>query len=228
MRILMVLTSHSVLDPLEQQLSSGYEEVAVAYLVFRDAGVDLVLASPEGGEPPLIRGRRNKDAQSAPAIRFQNDRQARADLSDTIRLHEVFFDEFDAMFYPGGSGCLWDLTNNPLSIEFIEAAEASGKPMGFVAYGPAALIHAQSKRGTALVNGRRLTAFPDVHETAAHLDQRPFSLETELRNLGAHFSASDSEREYVVHDKRLVTGQNIASSAGAARRLLRILKHGLD
>jgi hypothetical protein len=89
--------------------------------------------------------------------------------------------------------------------------------MGFVAYGPAALIHAQSKRGTALVNGRRLTAFPDVHETAAHLDQRPFSLETELRNLGAHFCASDSEREYVVHDKRLVTGQNIASSAGAAR-----------
>lgn len=225
MKILMVLTSHDRLGETGEKTGFWLEELAAPYWRFHDAGAEIVLASPRGGQPPLDPRSGAPEAQTEDTRRFQADARAMAALAATRPLAEVSMDDFDALFYPGGHGPLWDLAEDARSVALIERAEATGKPIGAVCHGPAVLRRARRPDGAPLVQGRQVTAFSDSEEAAVGLTAVvPFSVEAMLRGNGGRYSKAADFQPYVVTDGRLVTGQNPASSAPAAEALLALLR----
>lgn len=225
MKILMVLTSHDRLGDTGRKTGFWLEELAAPYYVFKDAGAEIVLASPKGGQPPLDPKSDAPDAQTAATVRFNEDADALATLAATLKLKDVVDDEFDAVFYPGGHGPLWDLAEDQDSLRLIEQTFSAGKPLAAVCHGPAVLRHARGALAEPLVKDKRVTGFSNEEEAAVGLtDVVPFSLEDELKKNGARYERGAPWRSYVVTDGRLVTGQNPASSAEAAEDVLRLLR----
>jgi len=220
MRVLMVLTSHDILGATGRKTGFWLEEFAAPYFVFRDAGVELTLASPKGGQPPIDPVSDLPENQTEAMIRFKKDETAQRALAHTLRLFDVKAEDFDTVFYPGGHGPMWDLAEDPVSIALIEAFYKSGKPIAFVCHAPGVLRHVTYK-GEPLVNGKRVTGFTNEEEEEVQLTKVvPFLVEDELKRLGAVFGKVPNWQPFSIIDGRLITGQNPASSTAAARALL--------
>lgn len=224
MKILMVLTSHNQLGDTGKPTGFWLEEFAAPYYVFLDAGLDVTLASPKGGQPPLDPKSDEPDAQTDATFRFRSDANARQLLANTHKLDSVNAEDFDAVFYPGGHGPLWDLAQDANSIKLIETLWATGKPVGAVCHAPGVLCRAKTPDGIRLVKGKRVTGFTNSEEEGVGLTNIvPFLVEDELKKAGALFERTDDWGEYAVVDGHLVTGQNPASSTIAAEELLKLL-----
>nr|WP_298123498.1 type 1 glutamine amidotransferase domain-containing protein [uncultured Pseudoxanthomonas sp.] len=225
MKILMVLTSHDRLGDTGHKTGFWLEEFAAPYYVFKDTGAEVVLASPKGGQPPLDPKSDAPDAQTAATVRFNEDADALSALAGTLRLKDVVDGEFDAVFYPGGHGPLWDLAEDADSIRLIEQAFSAGRPVAAVCHGPAVFRHTRGALGEPLVKDKRVTGFSNEEEAAVGLtDVVPFSLEDVLKKNGGRYERGAVWQSYVVTDGRLVTGQNPASSEAAAEDVLRLLR----
>ncbi|WP_295938016.1 type 1 glutamine amidotransferase domain-containing protein [uncultured Xanthomonas sp.] len=225
MKILMVLTSHDQLGDTGHKTGFWLEEFAAPYYTFKDAGAELTLASPKGGQPPLDPKSDAPDAQTEATRRFKDDSAAQQQLASTHPLASVRVDDYDALFYPGGHGPLWDLAEDRDSIALIEAFAHADKPVGFVCHAPGVLRRVSAADGTPLVKGRRVTGFTNGEEAAVGLtDVVPFLVEDELQRLGGQYSKVADWGVHVVEDGRLVTGQNPASSEAAAEALLGMLR----
>jgi putative intracellular protease/amidase len=189
MKILMVLTSHSKLGNTGKKTGFWLEEFAAPYYVFLDAGAKITLASPHGGQPPLDPVSDAPNAQTKDTERFKHDAAGQHALAVTLKLSDVDAKDFDAVFYPGGHGPLWDLEGDKSSIALIEAAHAAGKPVALVCHAPAALRHTKATDGTPLVKGKRVTGFSDTEEEAVQLTKVvPFLVEDELKRLGGLYA----------------------------------------
>jgi putative intracellular protease/amidase len=227
MKILMVLTSHDQLGDTGKKTGFWLEEFAAPYYVFKDAGAELVLASPKGGQPPLDPKSDAPDAQSDDTRRFRQDDAAQQALAHTLPLSDVRAAGFDAVFFPGGHGPLWDLAEDRRSIGLIESLWAAGKVVSAVCHAPGVLRHAKAADGTPLVRGREVTGFSNSEEAAVQLTKVvPFLVEDALSAAGAQYRCGPDFQSFVVTDGRLVTGQNPASSADAARAVLAQLQAG--
>lgn len=225
MKILMILTSHDQLGDSGHKTGFWLEEFAAPYYVFKDAGAEITLASPKGGQPPLDPNSDQPDAQTAATERFRGDNEAREALANTLPLAGVDANEFDAVFYPGGHGPLWDLAENTDSVRLIETVHAAGKPLGAVCHAPAVLKNARDRNGEPLVKDKRVTGFANSEEAAVGLSEIvPFRVEDMLASKGGHYSKGDDWTSHVVTDGKLVTGQNPASSEAAARALLELIR----
>ena len=224
MKILMVLTSHDELGDTGNKTGFWLEEFAAPYYVFKDAGADVTLASPKGGQPPLDPNSDSEDAQTDATRRFKDDDAAQQALASTKVLGDVDADGFDAIFYPGGHGPLWDLANDADSKRLIETFWATGRPVGAVCHAPAAFKDTQAD-GKPLVSGKRVTGFTNTEEEGVGLtDVVPFLVEDMLKENGGDYSKGDDWASYVLVDGKLVTGQNPASSEEAAKEMLALLK----
>jgi len=224
-KVLMVLTSHDKLGDTDHKTGFWVEEFAAPYYVFVDAGVEVTLASPKGGKPPMDPNSTAPDAQTEATERLENDAKAQHKLETTCTLDDVDPDDFDAIFYPGGHGPLWDLTNNEKSIKLIEQFWSKGKPVSAVCHAPAVLLNAKTPSGDPIVQGRTVTGFSNSEEAAVELtDVVPFLLEDELTAKGGHYRKVDDWQAYAVQDGMLITGQNPASSEQTAQRLLDVLR----
>jgi len=225
MNILMVLTSHDRLGDTGKKTGFWLEEFAAPYYVFRDAGASLTLASPKGGQPPLDPKSDEPDAHTEATRRFNADPQAQQALAHTVPLSGVKAQDFDAVFYPGGHGPLWDLAEDADSISLIESMLAAGKPVAAVCHAPGVLKGVRGADGEALVRGKRVTGFTNSEEAAVGLTEVvPFLVEDTLVRLGGKYSKGADWQPYVLTDGLLVTGQNPASSEEGARALLALLK----
>ncbi|WP_038490608.1 type 1 glutamine amidotransferase domain-containing protein [Collimonas arenae] len=224
MNILMVLTSHDQLGDTGKKTGFWLEEFAAPYYAFLDAGAKLTLASPHGGQPPLDPKSDEPDAQTEATERFRKDSAAQAALASTIKLSTVQAADYDAVFYPGGHGPLWDLSEDKNSIALIETMHAAGKPVSAVCHAPGVLRHARAKDGSPLVKGKKVTGFSNSEEAAVQLtDIVPFLVEDELKKLGGNYSKVADWGSYAVVDGNLVTGQNPASSVAVAEQVLKLL-----
>ncbi|MFC7515326.1 type 1 glutamine amidotransferase domain-containing protein [Herbaspirillum sp. GCM10030257] len=227
MNILMVLTSHDQLGNTGKKTGFWLEEFAAPYYVFKDAGARITLASPKGGQPPLDPKSDDADAQTAATQRFKQDKEAQQALANTVLLSSVSHEEFDAVFYPGGHGPLWDLSEDQDSLTMIQSAYAAGKPVALVCHAPGVLRHAKLHNGRPLVEGKRVTGFTNTEEEAVQLTKVvPFLVEDSLKKGGGQFSKGPDWSSYVQVDGNLITGQNPASSEEAARATLKLLQQG--
>ena len=225
MKILMVLTSHSELGNTGKKTGFWIEEFAAPYYVFLDSGASITIASPKGGQPPIDPSSDTPENQTPAVIRFKADKSLQKILSDTHLLSTVSADDFDALFYPGGHGPLWDLTNDADSINLIEHFWNSKKPIAAVCHAPAVLLNVKDDAGNLLIKGKNVTGFTNSEEAAVELTEVvPFLLENELKNKGGIYSKKDDWASYVVKDGMLITGQNPASSEAAAKELIKVLK----
>ena len=225
MKILLVLTSHDQLGDTGKKTGFWLEELAAPYYALKDAGAEIVLASPKGGQPPLDPKSDDPDAQTDDTRRFKADPEAQAALASTVVLSSVKAEDFDAVFYPGGHGPLWDLANDADSIALIEAFAKADKPTGFVCHAPGVLKSVNGPDGKPLVNGRKVTGFTNSEEEAVGLtDVVPFLVENVLTANGGDYSKGPDWGSYVLTDGKLVTGQNPGSSHVAAEALLKLLK----
>lgn len=225
MKILIVLTSHDKLGDTGKKTGFWLEEFAAPYYVFRDAGAAVTLASPKGGQPPLDPKSEVPEVQTELTKRFNADTAAQAELASTKRLADISADDFDALFYPGGHGPMWDMPDNATSIALIEVFVKAGKPVGAVCHAPVALVNVRDRDGGYLVKGRRVTGFTNEEEEAVGLTAVvPFLLEDRLKQRGGIYSKVANWVPYVQVDGRLVTGQNPASSGPAAEELLKLLR----
>ena len=224
MKILIVLTSHDQLGDTGKKTGFWLEEFAAPYYVLKDAGAEITLASPKGGQPPLDPTSDLPENLTEATKRFRADNAAQAELANTKRLASVSADDFDAVFYPGGHGPMWDLPDNATSIALIEAFVTTGKPVGAVCHAPAALVNVRGKNGEYLVKGKRVTGFSNAEESAVGLSAIvPFLLEDRLKERGGVYSKGADWAPHVEVDGNLVTGQNPASSGPAAEELLKLL-----
>ncbi|PLS20088.1 type 1 glutamine amidotransferase domain-containing protein [Neptunicoccus cionae] len=224
MKILMVLTSHDKLGDTGNKTGFWLEEFAAPYYVFKDAGAEITLASPKGGQPPLDPSSDSEDAQTDATKRFKGDDAAQKELANTKVLSEVSADGFDAIFYPGGHGPLWDLAEDADSARLIETFASSDRPVGAVCHAPAVFKHTKGSDGKPLVSGRKVTGFTNSEEEGVGLtDVVPFLVEDMLKSNGGDYHKGDDWASFVVTDGKLVTGQNPASSEEAAERLLALL-----
>lgn len=220
----MVLTSHDELGETGKKTGFWLEEFAAPYYVFKDAGADVTLASPRGGQPPLDPSSDSPDAQTDATRRFKADPEARNALANTVFLAEVSAGDFDAIFYPGGHGPLWDLAEDPVSTALIEAFAADNRPIGAVCHAPAVFKHPRGTDGQPLVSGRTVTGFTNSEEDAVGLTAVvPFLVENMLKANGGDYRKGDDWQSFVVVDGTLVTGQNPASSEEAAHKLLTLI-----
>lgn len=227
MKVLFVLTSHSELGNTGEKTGFWIEEFAAPYYVMADAGVEVTIASPKGGQPPIDPKSDSLENQTPATKRFHSDEALKAKLSDSLKLSEVQEGEYDAVFYPGGHGPLWDLAEDKSSISLIESFHQNNKPIAFVCHSPAALVHVNAANGEPLVKGKEVTGFSNTEEEAVQLtDVVPFLLEDELKNLGASYSKGADWSSYVKKDGLLITGQNPGSSEEAAKLLLETLNGG--
>ena len=225
MKILMVLTSHDQLGDTGKKTGFWLEEFAAPYYVFTDAGAAVTLASPKGGQPPLDPKSDAPDAQTEATRRFKADPVAQAALANTLALSSVSGDGFDAVFYPGGHGPLWDLAEDADSVALIESMMAAGKTVAAVCHAPGVLRRVRTKDGSPLVKGRQVTGFANTEEEAAQLTQVvPFLVEDMLIEGGGRYSKGPDWQPHVVTDGTLITGQNPASSEPAARAVLTQLR----
>ncbi|WP_118134437.1 type 1 glutamine amidotransferase domain-containing protein [Oceanicella sp. SM1341] len=224
MKVLIVLTSHDTLGDTGRKTGFWLEELAAPYFAFRDAGADITLASPKGGQPPLDPVSNSPDFQTDDTRRFEADAGAIAALASTVKLSEVDAGDYDAVFYPGGHGPLWDLTVDPASIALIEAFNAAEKPMGLVCHAPGVLRDVKGADGAPIVKGRRVTGFSNTEEEGVGLTNVvPYLVEDALKAKGAEFVKGEDWGSFVVEDGLLITGQNPASSAEAAQRVIAAL-----
>lgn len=224
MKILMVLTSHDQLGDTGKKTGFWLEEFAAPYYVFKDAGAEITLASPKGGQPPLDPSSDTNDAQTEATERFKRDEPAQKELARTAVLSTVSADGFDAIFYPGGHGPLWDLAEDGDSKALIETFAASDRPIGAVCHAPAVFRHPKGIDGRPLVAGRTVTGFTNTEEEGVGLtDVVPFLVEDMLIANGGNYQKGDDWASFVVTDGKLVTGQNPASSEAAAHALLRLI-----
>ncbi len=229
MKVLIVLTSHSELGNTGEKTGFWVEEFAAPYYVLVDAGVQVTLASPKGGQPPIDPKSESPEAQSAATKRFHSDQELQKKLAHTLKLSEINHHGFSAAFYPGGHGPLWDLANDATSISLIENFYKHNKPVAFVCHAPAALIKVKAPGGEPLVKGKNVTGFSNTEEDAVKLTNVvPFSLEDEMKKLSAHYIKGPDWSSYVKKDGLLITGQNPASSEEVARVLLKTLKECKD
>lgn len=227
MQILVVLTSHDQLGDTGKPTGFWLEELAAPYYVFRDAGAEVTLASPKGSKPPLDPKSSEPGAQTEATRRFEADPAAMTALAHTRRLAGIEVSAFDAVFYPGGHGPLWDLAEDADSIALIEQMIATDKPVAAVCHAPAVFRHTMTTDGNPLVKGKAVTGFSNSEEAAAGLtDVVPFLVEDMLKALGADYRSTSDYAVKVVTDGLLVTGQNPASSGPAATALLALLKKG--
>ncbi len=225
MNILMVLTSHDKLGNTGLKTGFWLEEFAAPYYIFKEAGAKITLASPLGGQPPLDPKSDDPSAQTAATTRFKSDVEGMALLASTAKLATLKVADFDAVFYPGGHGPLWDLAEDKQSIALIEAMVAAGKPIAAVCHAPGVLRHACNADGTLLVKGKRVTGFSNTEEDAVQLTQIvPFLVEDMLKASAGEYSKGPDWHPYVLVDGLLITGQNPASSELAAEKLLGLLK----
>ncbi len=225
MKVLIVLTSHSELGNTGHKTGFWVEEFAAPYYTLKDAGALIVLASPKGGQPPIDPKSAEPANQTEATHRFDADDALKSALSHTLKLSEISADDFDAVFYPGGHGPLWDLTKDKDSIKLIEAFWKSKKPIASVCHAPSVLLNVKDENGQALVKGKHVTGFTNTEEAAVQLtDIVPFLLEDELKDKGGIYSKKADWTSNVVTDGLLITGQNPASSKEAAEKLLTLLK----
>lgn len=224
MNVLMVLTSHDSLGDTGKKTGFWLEEFAAPYYVLSDAGAEITLASPKGGQPPLDPTSDAPDAQTDDTRRFKDDEEANKVLAKTVKLADLDLGSFDAVFYPGGHGPLWDLAEDPTNIHLIEAFATSNRPVAAVCHAPAIFRHTKGQDGKPLVSGRNVTGFTNTEEEAAGLTHVvPFLVEDMLNENGGVYSNGADWASHVVVDGQLVTGQNPASSKGAAEALLKLL-----
>jgi putative intracellular protease/amidase len=225
MKVLMVLTSHSELGNTGQKTGFWIEEFAAPYYVLEDAGVEITIASPKGGQPPIDPKSELADAQTPATDRFNKDKALQDKLAHSVKLSTVGQIFFDGVFYPGGHGPLWDLANDDASIYLIHNFLKHNKPVAFVCHAPGVLIKVKDQNGDPLVKGKNVTGFSDAEEAAVNLtDVVPFLLEDELKKLGGNYSKGPDWGSFVLKDGLLITGQNPASSEDTARLLLKTLK----
>jgi len=224
MKILIVLTSHDQLGDTGRKTGFWLEELAAPYYAFTDAGAQIVLASPKGGQPPLDPKSNEPDFQTDLTRRFETDPTATAQLASTVRLDSVRQQDFDAVFYPGGHGPLWDLANDSHSIALIESFIAANKPVALVCHAPGVLRDVKAADGSPLVAGKKVTGFTNSEEAGVGLtDVVPFLVEDMLQAAGGQYSKGPDWGSYVVSDGLLITGQNPASSAETAAVLVKHL-----
>ena len=224
MKILMVLTSHDELGDTGKKTGFWLEEFAAPYYVFKDAGADITLASPKGGQPPLDPSSNTDDAQTDATKRFEADDAAQKHLAKTEVLSTISAEGFDAIFYPGGHGPLWDLAEDSDSKKLLETFAASERPIGAVCHAPAVFKHPKGSDGKPLVSGKTVTGFTNTEEEGVGLtDVVPFLVEDMLKENGGDYQKGDDWASFVVTDGKLVTGQNPASSEEAAHKLLALL-----
>jgi putative intracellular protease/amidase len=224
MKILIVLTSHDQLGDTGKKTGFWLEEFAAPYYVLKDAGAMITLASPKGGQPPLDPKSDLPENLTELTKRFRTDNAAQAELANTKKLADVSADDFDAVFYPGGHGPMWDMSDNATSIALIEAFVKADKPVGAVCHAPVALVNVHGKDGEYLVKSKRVTGFANAEEEAVGLTAVvPFLLEDRLKERGGVYSKGANWAPHVQVDGKLVTGQNPASSGPAAEELLKLL-----
>ncbi|WBV24206.1 type 1 glutamine amidotransferase domain-containing protein [Pantoea piersonii] len=224
MKVLMVLTSHDQLGDTGRKTGFWLEELAAPYYAFKDAGADITLASPKGGNPPLDPKSNEPDFQTELTHRFEADAEANAQLASTVRLDSVSAADFDTVFYPGGHGPLWDLAEDSHSIALIERFIEAGKPVALVCHAPGVLRHVKTSAGRPLVEGKKVTGFANSEEEGVGLTNIvPFLVEDELIAKGGLYSKGEDWGSYVVQDGLLITGQNPGSSAATAAQLLKTL-----
>ncbi|MBC7610332.1 MAG: type 1 glutamine amidotransferase domain-containing protein [Polaromonas sp.] len=227
MNILMVLTSHDQLGDTGKKTGFWLEEFAAPYYVFKDAGANVTVVSPKGGQPPLDPKSDAADAQTEATGRFKADSAAQSVLAHTGKLSGVASASFDAVFYPGGHGPLWDLAEDADSIKLIESMAAAGKTVSAVCHAPGVFRHTKAADGSPLVKGKKVTGFTNTEEAAVQLtDIVPFLVEDMLVKNGGVYSKGADWQPYVVTDGKLITGQNPASSEAAAHAVLQQLKGG--
>ncbi|PHP95678.1 type 1 glutamine amidotransferase domain-containing protein [Pantoea agglomerans] len=225
MKILMVLTSHDELGTTGKKTGFWLEELAAPYYAFLDAGAEITLASPKGGQPPLDPKSDEPDSQTDETRRFHADSAAQAVLASTVKLDTVDQEAFDAVFYPGGHGPLWDLANDKHSISLIEKTLQAGKPVALVCHAPGVLHDVKNADGTPLVKGKKVTGFTNSEEEGVGLTEVvPFLVEDVLKQNGGLYSRGDDWQSYTVQDGLLITGQNPGSSAETAKVLLASLE----
>ena len=222
-KILMVLTSHNVLGSTGRPTGFWLEEFTAPYYVFLDAGQQVTVASPKGGQPPIDPKSDEPANQTASMTRFKGDKAAQSVLASTVKLADMKVSDFDTVFYSGGHGPMWDLAEDPVSIALIEAFYDAGKPVAAVCHAPGVLRHATHK-GQPLVKGKRVTGFTNEEEEEVQLTHVvPFLVEDELLRLGGRFEKVGNWKVFAITDGRLITGQNPASSTAAAQALLKLL-----
>jgi putative intracellular protease/amidase len=224
MNVLMVMTSHDQLGDTGKKTGFWLEEFAAPYYTLKDAGATVTVVSPLGGQPPLDPKSDEPDAQTPATKRFKADADAQAVLASTGKLADVDAANFDAVFYPGGHGPLWDLAEDKASIALIEAMAAAGKPVAAVCHAPGVLRHVKAADGSPLVKGKKVTGFTNTEEEAVGLSKVvPFLVEDMLKDNGGVYSKGADWQSYVLTDGTLVTGQNPASSEEGAKALLKLL-----
>ena len=225
MKILIVLTSHSELGNTGKKTGFWVEEFATPYYVLADAGAEITIASPKGGQPPVDPQSELADAQTPSTERFYKDNVLIDKVAHSLKLGAVKQEDFDAVFYPGGHGPLWDLATDENSIKLIEGFYNNQKPIAFVCHAPAALVNVKAKNGESLIKGKELTAFSNTEEEAVQLTKVvPFLLEDELKKNGAVYSRGEDWASYAKQDGLLITGQNPGSSEAVAKLLLKTLE----
>ncbi|KAA0694539.1 type 1 glutamine amidotransferase domain-containing protein [Neorhizobium sp. P12A] len=223
MKILMVFTSHDVLGSTGRKTGFWLEEGAAPYYVFRDAGIELTLASPKGGQPPVDPKSDLPENQTPAMARFKKDPDAQKVFATTRKLSDVSSEGFDTVFYPGGHGPMWDLAEDPISISLIESFYNSGRPVAAVCHAPGLLRHV-SYKGAPIVKGKRVTGFTNTEEEEVQLTKVvPFLVEDELKRLGGLFEKKPNWQSFAITDGRLITGQNPASSTAGAQALVKLL-----
>ncbi|WP_334191037.1 type 1 glutamine amidotransferase domain-containing protein [Noviherbaspirillum sp.] len=226
MNILMVMTSHDQLGDTGRKTGLWLEEFAAPYFLFKDAGAEVTLVSPKGGQVPLDPKSDDPSSQTESITRFKQDTEAQEALANTLPLSSIHPDVYDAVFYPGGHGPLWDLADNRDSILVIETIYNQDKPVAAVCHGPAVFKNAHRNDGKPLVEGKRVTGFANSEEEAAQLTNIvPFLVEDVLKQNGGQYSKGADWSEHVVEDGNLITGQNPASSEAAARAVLERLRN---
>ncbi|MGF1877061.1 type 1 glutamine amidotransferase domain-containing protein [Photobacterium frigidiphilum] len=224
MKILMVLTSHDKLGDTDHKTGFWIEEFAAPYYRFLDENADITLASPAGGQPPIDPNSELEQSQTEATVRFNRDEQAQAVLANTRKLSDVNEQDYDAIFYPGGHGPLWDLVSDSDSISLIEAFWQAGKPVSAVCHAPAVLLNAKTVDGEYIISGKAVTGFTNSEETAVGLSEVvPFLLEDELKSRGGQFESAQDWNSLAIQDGMLITGQNPASSEAVAEALLSLL-----
>jgi putative intracellular protease/amidase len=224
MKVLIVLTSHDQLGDTGKKTGFWLEEFASPYYHLKDAGVQVTLASPRGGQPPLDPKSNEPDFQTNDTRRFDNDQAAQDELANTVKLAEMKVEDFDAVFYPGGHGQLWDLNNDNDSIALIDGFIAAGKPVATVCHAPAVLLKAKDKNGDPLVKGKEVTGFSNSEEAAVELtDVVPYLLEDQLIAVGGLYRKVEDWNSLAVVDGLIITGQNPGSSAAVAEALVKAL-----
>ncbi len=227
MNILMILTSHDRLGASDKKTGIWLEEFAAPYYAFKDAGADVTLASPLGGQPPLDPRSDTPNFHTDDTRRFRGDRVAEANLAGTVKLSGVSADDYDAVFYVGGHGVMWDVTEDAASITLIETMFAANKPVSAVCHGSAVFRHTKAPDGAPLVRGKKVAGFTNTEEAAVGLTEAvPFLVEDMLKQNGGIYSKADNFQSHVVTDGNLVTGQNPASSKGVAAAVVNLLSRG--